>query len=313
MPAEEDVVSAPRWSPERPCPVERATALVAAAFPALRGQPVGLLAQGWDNTVHLVGGTWVFRFPRREVALAGFRRELAVLPQLAPLVPLPVPVPELVGVDDDAADPWPFAGARLLPGRELADSGLADSDRTAAARTVGGFLRALHDVRTRCAVTLELPVDPMRRSEPRARMDDTRQQLRQLVADGIWPGDPAVDALLSSAGRLGPPAGDPVLVHGDLHVRHLLVDEAGEATAVIDWGDVCLADPAVDLALAYTAFTGPSRAALLRAYGGVDAERQLRARALGVRLSGFLAAYAAAERRPSLLAEALAGLRRAVG
>jgi hypothetical protein len=46
-------------------------------------------------------------------------------------------------------------------------------------------------------------------------------------------------------------------------------------------------------------------------YGQIDAERELRARALGVRLSGFLAAYAAAVDRPALLAEALAGLRRA--
>ena len=81
---------------------------------------------------------------------------------------------------------------------------------------------------------------------------------------------------------------------------------------MIDWGDVCLADPALDLALAWTAFSGPARAAFGAAYGRVDDERALRARALGVRLSALLAAYAAAEGRPALLAEALAGLRRAV-
>ena len=304
------MVSAPRWAGERPCTRERAAALVAAAFPPLRGLPVVPLAQGWDNTVYVVGDRWAFRFPRRAVALPGFRRELAVLPQLAPLVPLPVPAPELVAADDDTADPWPFAGARLLPGRELAEAGLSDAARTAAARAVGGFLRVLHDGRTRAAVDVDLPVDPMRRGEPRARMDDTREQLRRLVADGIWAGDPAIEALLRSAKRLGAPAGAPVLVHGDLHVRHLLLDE-GNAVGVIDWGDLCLADAAVDLALAYTAFAGPARVAFFRAYGEVDAERELRARALGVRMSGFLAAYAAAVDRPALLAEALAGLRRA--
>jgi aminoglycoside phosphotransferase (APT) family kinase protein len=216
----------------------------------------------------------------------------------------------LVAVDDDPADPWPFAGARLLPGRELAEAGLCDAARTAAARAVGSFLRALHDGRTRAAVDVELPVDPMRRGEPRARMDDTREHLRRLVTDGIWAGDRAVETVLRSAERLGAPTGDPVLVHGDLHVRHLLLDQQGNTVGVIDWGDVCLADPAVDLALAYTAFAGPARAAFFRAYGEIDAERELRARALGVRLSGFLAAYAAAVERPALLAEALAGLRR---
>ena len=305
-------MSAPRWAGERSCTRERATALIAVAFPALRGLPVVPLAQGWDNTVYVVGDRWAFRFPRRAVALPGFRRELAVLPRLSPLMPLPVPVPELVAVDDDPADPWPFAGARLLPGRELADTGLDDAARTAAARAVGGFLRALHDGRTRAVVDVELPVDPMRRGEPRARIDDTREQLQRLVADGTWAGDPAVEALLDSAERLGAPAGDPVLVHGDLHVRHVLLDQEGDAVGVIDWGDVCLADPAVDLALAFTAFAGPARAAFFQAYGQVDAERELRARALGIRLSGLLAAYAAAMGSSVLLAEALGGLRRAV-
>jgi len=81
---------------------------------------------------------------------------------------------------------------------------------------------------------------------------------------------------------------------------------------VIDWGDVCLADPAVDLSLGFAAFAGPARAAFLLAYGPVDADREMRARALAVRLSGLLARYAAAENRPALLAESLASLNRAV-
>jgi hypothetical protein len=59
---------------------------------------------------------------------------------------------------------------------------------------------------------------------------------------------------------------------------------------------------------------GPGRRerAIFQAYGEVDAERELRARALGVRRSGLLAVNAAAVDSPALLAEALAGLRRAV-
>src|SRR3954452_17771358 len=105
-------VTSVRWSAERHRDAAQAEALITAAFPALRGLPVRPLAEGWDNTVHVVGETWAFRFPRRAVALPGFRRELAVLPRLAGLLPLPVPVPELVATDDDPVDPWPFAGAR---------------------------------------------------------------------------------------------------------------------------------------------------------------------------------------------------------
>ncbi len=305
-------MSRPRWAPERPSATARAATLIAAAFPTLRGRPVEPLAEGWDNTVFLVGGTWVFRFPRRQLAVPGFRRELAVLPRIATRLPLPVPEPEFVA-DDDPVDPWPFAGARLLPGRELADTGLPDGERRAAAAAVGAFLRQLHAAPTRQAAPAGLPLDPMGRAWPRARIDDTRTQLRQLVEQGTWAGDPGVQALLAEAERLDAPARPPVLVHGDLHVRHVLLDDRGSAVGVLDWGDVCLADPAVDLALAYTAFSGPARAAFLTAYGEVDAEQELRGRALGVRLSALLAAYAADVDRPALLAEALAGLRRVVG
>lgn len=121
-------MNGPRWAGERPCPADRAAALVAAAFPQLAGLPVVPLAEGCDNTVHRVGDTWVFRFPRRALALPAFRRELTVLPRLAPLMPLPVPVPELIAADEDE-DPWPFIGARLLPGRELAQAALPESRR----------------------------------------------------------------------------------------------------------------------------------------------------------------------------------------
>lgn len=53
--------------------------------------------------------------------------------------------------------------------------------------------------------------------------------------------------------------GPLAVCHGDLHVRHLLVDRDGSATGVIDWGDLCLADPAVDLSIAYFGFAGKPR------------------------------------------------------
>jgi aminoglycoside phosphotransferase (APT) family kinase protein len=287
------MTGAPRWTAERTVDAVRAAELVAAAVPELAGLPAVPLSEGWDNTVYRIGDRSV-RFPRRATALPGFRRELAVLPLVAGRLPLPVPSPRWVGTDDDPREPWPFAVVRFVPGRELAEVAPADLARRSAAAALGAFLAALHAPATRDLVTgVDLPVDPMQRTLPGAR-------------------DPAVDRLLRDGARLAPPAAPPVLVHGDLHVRHLLLDDAGEASGVIDWGDVCLGDPAVDLALAYAAFTGEARAALIDAYGGVDPERELRARCLAVRLSALLAGYAAAEDRPALLAETLAGLRRAV-
>jgi aminoglycoside phosphotransferase (APT) family kinase protein len=290
------------WESIQPVDAARAAALVYPQFPSLAGAPVRHVADGWDNSVLLVGDV-LFRFPRREVAVEVQARELAVLPHLAPLVPLPVPVPTHFGTP--AGDyPWPFWGAAMVPGDELAR--VPDADRTAAAEAAGSFLRALHDV----VLDVDLPVDPMDRAAPRLRAQRTRQWLDELAAQRLLAPSRAVDAVVDV--DLGPPDGPYVLVHGDLHLRHLLVDEQARATGVIDWGDTCFADPAVDLSLAYAAFNGAARDAMLAAYGPVDAERELRARSLAVGLCAGLARASASVGDELLLREYLRGIERAV-
>lgn len=295
------------WDAEHEVDVALAERLVRRQFPHLPVDRVEHLASGWDNTVLLVDGTWVFRFPRRQVALERQHRELAVLPVLAPRLPLPVPLPELLGRPDDGY-PWPFTGARLVSGTELARSGLPDDARRAAARAVGSFLRVLHS----CPAPVPLPHDPGARGDSVRRAELAVAWLDELAGAGVRVPADAVRALLDEGGRLPPPTAPPVLVHGDLHVRHLLVDQHGRASGVIDWGDVCVADAAVDLSLAWAAFTGDARRAFLDAYGPVDAERELRARVLAVSLSAALAAHAVATGAQTLLDESLAGLSRAV-
>ena len=289
------------WESAQPVDAARAARLVGAQFPGLRGAPVRPLADGWDNSVLLVGDV-LFRFPRREVAVTLQRRELAVLPLVAGRVPLPVPVPTHLGAPAEDY-PWPFWGAPMIPGRELAQ--VPGVDRVAAAEGAGAFLRALHDL----PVEVDLPYDPGSRAHPAVRHELTRGWLEALTERGVWPGSTAVAALVDSS--LGPPEGDGVLVHGDLHLRHLLVDDRGRPTGVIDWGDTCRADPSVDLSLAWSAFSGRARDAMLAAYGPVDRDTETRARVLAVSLCAALASWAAAAGEPQLLAEYLRGLERA--
>ena len=304
------------WDAEHALDATAARALLAGQFPDLALASVQPLGIGFDNTVYLIDDVWVFRFPRREVAVPLMERELAVLPGLAPRLPLPVPVPELIG---HAAEgyPWPFWGARLVPGVELADAGLADGGREALGAEVGGFLRVLHDPVVAQDLGGTLPHDPMHRGTPSTRGPMARAALDRLAARGTWDADSdldrRIDQVIAAADPLPPPTGEPVLVHGDLHLRHLMVGPGGRAAGVIDWGDCCLADPALDLSLAYGAFSGSARDALLSAYGGpVDEERELRARLLALALCSALADYADLEHFPALLAESLAGLARAV-
>ncbi|GAA2143534.1 phosphotransferase [Actinomadura napierensis] len=301
---------APEWAPEHEVTTEAAAGLIAGRFPELAGAPVEPLAVGWDNTVFLVGGEWVFRFPRRRIAVPGVEREIAVLPAIAPRLPLPIPAPRFAAGPSEEF-PWPFWGGRMIPGRELAEAG-PGADRTVLAAQVGAFLRTLHDPVLAAEAGKGLPHDPMERSDPAVRAARTLPRLDSLVRLGVWERDPAVMGFLAEAAGRRPPAGNPVIVHGDLHVRHVLLDSAGRAAGVIDWGDVCLANPAVDLAVAYAGFAGAARAALLDAYGPVPPDREAAARVLALNLSATLAEWAASTGRATLLAEALAGIGRAL-
>lgn len=301
---------AAKWDPEHSVSADEAAAYIGGQFARLRGAPVEVLATGWDNTVFLVDGEWIFRFPRRSVALPGFRREMAHLPVLAPRLPLPVPVPEFAG-SPSGTYPWPFWGARHLPGRELAETRLPDDARVTAATGLGAFLRALHDPAMVPPVA-DLPRDPLSRAEPSVCSPRAREWLARLARLGLWEPDPAVESLLAGGERLGPSAGAVVVSHGDLHLRHLLLDDGDRAAGVIDWGDLCLADPAVDLSLAFGGFAGAARTALLSAYGPVRADSEVRARVLAVFLCAALAEYAALTDRRRLLDEALTGIGRAV-
>lgn len=60
------------------------------------------------------------------------------------------------------------------------------------------------------------------------------------------------------------------LVHGDLYARHLLVDEARRVCGVIDWGDVHLGDPAIDLGIVHGFLPPETHATFRHAYGPVD-------------------------------------------
>lgn len=57
----------------------------------------------------------------------------------------------------------------------------------------------------------------------------------------------AVGAFLEEAPPPAAPRAALVLCHDDLGIEHVLVDDAGAVTGVIDWSDAAVADPAGDL------------------------------------------------------------------
>jgi aminoglycoside phosphotransferase (APT) family kinase protein len=293
----------PSWTAERVVDEELARRLL-AQFPELEVESVRPFAEGWDYTILVVNERWTFRFPRREIAVPGVRREIAVLPELAPLLPIPVPVPVFVG-EPSGGFPWPFFGSELLPGRELGQAGLGDPDRVEIGRSLASFLRRLHDAE----VAYELPPDANLRADMSVRVPRTREQLDELAAIGLWRRPASIDQLLGAA-ELLPPSDPLAVVHGDLHFRQVLVGEDARATGVIDWVDVCRSDPAIDLSMLWSYLPREGREAFLAEYGAITDEQLLRARVIALSLSAALAHYGHKEGFRAVEQEALSGLDR---
>jgi aminoglycoside phosphotransferase (APT) family kinase protein len=297
------------WAPERTVGDEDARHLIGGQFPEVDTSTMRLFGEGWDSTVWLVGGRWVFRFPRRSVVLPGFQRELAALPVIAEALPVPVPVATMVGEPVEEF-PWPFAGAGLIAGTELAHAGLDDAARIRLAEPMARFLRALHDIDPAAsAVTAALPVDDNRRADMPHRAGRAAERLSELHRLGLWAAPPEAAGVLADA-RLLPPPTEAVVVHGDLHLRHLLVTAEGGLTGVIDWIDIGLADPSVDLLLYWAGLPPAGRERFRETYGPIGDDRLLRARVLALDLSATLALYAYHEGDERLLRDALASLAR---
>jgi aminoglycoside phosphotransferase (APT) family kinase protein len=291
------------WSAEITVDAELARRLIREQFNWEVGS-LRLLGEGWDNTVWLVDERWTFRFPRRSVVVPGIENEMVVLPQLAPLLPLPIPNPTFLGRPTSAFD-WPFYGAPLLPGRELAEAGLDDDRLNALARPLAAFLSALHSTE----LDAELAIDPIGRADMAVRVPRAIEFLDEVENLGLWRRPPVVGDVLASASELPPPE-STAIVHGDLHLRHLLVGKHGEPTAVIDWIDVSRNDPCVDLVLYWSALPPPGRAEFLDAYGTLAEAQLLRGRVLALFLCAVLAIYARHQGMPALEREAIAGLDR---
>jgi aminoglycoside phosphotransferase (APT) family kinase protein len=241
-------------------------AIVGAQYPEFRDRRVVPYAEGWDNAGFLVDDAVLFRFPRRAIAVDLLTREIALLPRIAPLLPLPISAPQYHGIWRGEAR-WPFAGYRILAGEPVSLRDLDDDARIRIAVPLANFLRDLHALDAKPLIDSGLPDDLFGRFDagkllPRvAARVATARAAGYDVPSGVlrWFDD-------------HPPRLDErrTLVHGDLYARHLLLDADGSACGVIDWGDMHVGMPAIDLAAAHTMLPPEAHAAFLAAYGPVD-------------------------------------------
>ena len=263
-------MTAAPWLPEREVPPEEARQLIRACFPALAATRVEHFGEGWDNVAYLIDDTYVFRFPRRQLGADLMATEIRVMPGVAGLLPLPTSAPAFIG-RPSATYPWPFAGYRVLPGHPLYRASFGLDQRHRAAVPLARFLAALHAISAEQAASLGAGPDPLGRFDITRRTAKARESIARLTELGLLGDAAPLFAILDRALAEGMPAEwTPVLVHADLDTRHILVDDGGQITGIIDWGDVHVGHRAIDLALAHAFLPPEAHGAFCHAYGSID-------------------------------------------
>ncbi|SDD37769.1 Predicted kinase, aminoglycoside phosphotransferase (APT) family [Glycomyces harbinensis] len=239
--------------------------LLKEQLPHLADLPLERFQGGWDNQMWRLGDELAVRFPMTPRAPLLLEQEHRWLPVLAPRLPLPVPAPVRLG-EPTGAFPKPWLVTSWVPGSPADSAPVEDGPRSAAA--LAAFLTALHR---------EAPADAPR--NPHRSMPIHQHPDMDLHSGGFLSAEqiPALQAIWDDAVAAEPWHRPPVWIHADLHPANVLT-AGGTLAGVIDFGDMCAADPAADLCAAWMLLPENAIAAFLDAHPLADAATVRRAR-----------------------------------
>jgi len=251
----------------------------------LQVKDLSLLGEGWDNRVYraeIKKQTYVFRFCRRQSALDLVRREMRILPKIAPHLNLNIPNPTYSS-QGCSAYPHAFYGHAFVPGVTGCGLVLSLSEYRNAAKVLGENLKKLHSLNIddfKSKQDLLTPVFNRSDMPHCTAMFEERRKAARANFD-LKPYDIFLDSVCAQAKSYKPDPENFRLIHGDLYARHLVFDENNKLTGIIDWGDSCLNDPAIDLGILYQFFPPETHIDFFEAYGDVEPESLVLARFWG--------------------------------
>ena len=253
-------------------------ALLAAQFSRWSGLSLAAVpSSGTVNAVYRLGDELCLRLPRLARWADGLQKELRWLPLIADHVSLAVPEPLAAGKPGPGY-PLPWAVYRWLAGEPFNKTDLLDE--CAVAESLARFvmeLRAL-DPAGGPRSTRDRPLH-LRNAESRAAIRATAGLIDTASASAAW----------EESLRAPEWDGAAIWTHGDLLPSNLLVAQ-GQLSAVIDFGNMGVGDPAVDLIAAWAVFGRDGRR-VFRSALGVDEGTWARSRGLALHQALLIIPY----------------------
>lgn len=213
--------------------------LLAKQFPHWANLPLKPVSSaGTDNALYRLGSDRVVRLPRISWAAKNVDNECLWLPQIAPILPTPIPTPLGKGTPAEGY-PWSWSIYRWIEGSNPTVDYIPNP--TLLVNELVSFIKAMHKI--------DLQGGPASsRGVPLKEKDiETRKALQEL--EGMIDVD-KVTSLWEAALKIPSWSKPPVWIHSDLSPGNLLLKN-GKLCAVIDFGMVGIGDPACDLIIAW--------------------------------------------------------------
>lgn len=205
---------------------------------------------GWDNRTFHLGKAMTVRLPSDAAYVSQVEKEQYWLPKLGPELSLAIPKPIALG-KPTTEYPWPWSIYQWLPGEALKQNDTIDKTKLAkdlaqflleyqAITAISGPKTGEHNFYRGGSLSIYSEQVHQALNILSARIDTVR-------ASEIW--EKAIASVWEKP---------PIWVHGDIAPGNLLIHD-DELSAVIDFGCMCVGDPACDLAIAWTFFDENSR------------------------------------------------------
>ncbi len=179
---------------------------------------------------------------------------------------------------------------------------LTTQQRITSLQPLALFLKKLHSIDEEQALAMGAKLQP---GKTVATFQD---RVKQLILLGYQIDEKQVQQEINVAQEIKL-SNLKCLVHSDLYCKHLIFNE-GQLTGIIDWGDLGINNPAMDLAIIWTFYPKEYHPLFFEVYGPVEPNSWHYARFLGLYIAITLVLYGKDIGNTQLLLEAMESVQR---
>ena len=194
-------------------------------------------SETYGNIVFMINRKWIFRFSRKDIDIRQLEIEKSFLKQFHKISP--IPVPEILYEDKD------FMGCKMFSGepftKEICDA-LSAQEQEAIWKSIGEFLQILHSMDYHHKNLVEYPLGDNK------FWHDLWAPIEYQISSATR--KKALDYFEKYFAEEAKNPTQNTICHGDFHPNHILFDKSSKTIiGIIDFGRLCINDPAVDFNL----------------------------------------------------------------